>query len=243
MTSVNITSFVTNLYSEGSLLRRILYRNEKQHGKTRIFTYLKGVWRPLHRMTKSRLLLVIDKATETLHLTSLSQRVAESNLALEIASLRGVDLAVKALVVAARKGHCALLCLTAQLRKRVFTPIFSMLAALTSRMLRCLRELLKSLMETHQTLRDRLTFSLPTLDNQEHHRVVAGLVREALRLMPSHDDLQISFLKASKEDSPRNSTATDEDSDGDKKVSEVDIREMDDDEMDDDIGESVNLPR
>lgn len=72
---------------------------------------------------------------------------------------------------------------------------------------------------------------------------MAGLVREALRVMPSHDDLQISFLKASNDYSQSNPIATDEDSDGEKKVSEVDMGEKEDDDMDDDIGESVSLPR
>lgn len=157
MTTAEFDNQSSLLYAEIDLLRKLLYRNEKQHGKTKIFSYFKAITRQFSTLTRERLILVQQKASETnfqIHL-----RISESGTVDQICSLRGLQLACRALQKVDHLNQSALLCLTGQLRRRVFTPLYSLLLALAARLQSCVRALLGPLLEAFGTIRGRLQVS------------------------------------------------------------------------------------
>ena len=145
--------------NELHILSRLLYRNNNQHGKSLVFTQLKGV--------KKHLELLSEKACEKL-IASLDASVRLANqhkhsqLQMEelMSVLESVYLAFGCSVAGVKHGIKASDSLVKLLRNKVFVPLFSLLLALTSRIVKCVSILAVSLYTRFNALFDQIKVSL-----------------------------------------------------------------------------------
>lgn len=172
---------LAKLVGDAELLRKLLYRNAKQHGKTKIFSYLRATSTTLSVVHKNRLSAVHQRSAEAVREVAQSRRITESLLCSSIVALRGLSLALNALSKAARRMDGALLALVAQLRKRVFAPLYSLLVALSARLRNSIQSIHEILLGHFQQLQKYLHVSSRMLDEQGAK--TAEHVQQALKVI------------------------------------------------------------
>lgn len=154
---------VNKLFSELELLRKLQVRNEKQHGRTKLFQYIKDITRAFDVLTQSRLLSIIERCHQNIQQNVLAKRCSDDSVASTVHSLSGVKLTVRITTRVAGRITGALRCLRAQLAKRVFAPLFSLLLALCSRIYRYNEKLRDLLAENRSKLCTQLQVMLNIL--------------------------------------------------------------------------------
>jgi hypothetical protein len=195
MDAVAFNRHAHGLYCELTLLNKILYRNANQHGRSKIFSYLQSLRRLLQQqLNKERLERVQTRCSEML-LSQTAQRSSEPTIAGLLICLKGLELSMNVLTRGLHRAKCAAASLALQLRKRVFTGIFSLLVALVSRMHGNMKALRARLGESFDLLCGRLRAIASALQVQKPDSVLSKRIVHALecaKLLPiSSDDSEV----------------------------------------------------
>ena len=177
------------LAEEESTLGKLLYRNQNQHGKSKLFAFLKRVKRCLPFLQRDRVSELCRAGESVLRLKTTSASTSDVSQRLEclrnqhkakLICLEGSEYCVKALEV-----------LKDQLGRLLFVPLFTTLLAATSRILQCLVSILTAVHAQHQALIVQL--NNVSLLSPKHQPAIAGGIAQ-VQLASPRDALLLDAL-------------------------------------------------
>ena len=138
------------LQVEESLLGKLLYRNQNQHGKSKLFNYLKRVRRTLLFLPRDRVSELNKLGEAVLRLKTSSSSSGDMSSRLEV--LSNQQKATRACLECGEYCLKALDVLKDQLTRQLFVPLFTTLLALTCRILQCVSTIVVAVQSQHQAL-------------------------------------------------------------------------------------------
>jgi hypothetical protein len=138
MDQAEVLESIADLDAEALLLSQLIYRNHNQHNATELFSHLKSTNRLLKMLTKQRLAAVCARCDSSLR-TSTSSKLSTSDIhdlfSAHTMIVAATDLCAETLHRCYGGSTCVRICLA----KRIFAPLYSMMLAITARLLRCLQ--------------------------------------------------------------------------------------------------------
>lgn len=147
--------------NEIHILTRLLYRNNNQHGKSIVFSHLKGMSKHLKLLNSEscqKLILSLDSSVR------IAKQHKHSQLQFEeiLSTADSVYLATRACVIAVNHGARSSECLIKLLGNKVFVPLFSVLLALTARIMKCVSVLAVNFQSRLEALSEQIKVLLCT---------------------------------------------------------------------------------
>jgi len=138
------------LRQEEELLGKLLYRNHNQHGKAKLFTYLRRVRRSLPNLQRDATSDLCRAGEAVLRLKTSS--ASSSDVSQRIDCLGNQFKVIRTCLDGGEYCAKALEVLKDHLGKQLFVPLFTTLVALTSRILQCLASILCAVRAQHEAL-------------------------------------------------------------------------------------------
>jgi len=142
------------LFAELSILAKIIHRNHNQHGKSKLFNYLKRVKKMLAFLSKESVLAVHKNGASVLRLKTILSSSTDASTRVDclteqrrvtVICIDGSRYCIKAVEV-----------LKAEIAHQHFVPLFTTILALTSRLLRCLVNIISIVKSQHDALLTQL---------------------------------------------------------------------------------------
>lgn len=155
---------ISCLENEQAILNKLIYRNNNQHGKTQIFSYLKGINNQLKLISSVRIRKLNEYAEGSIRMASL-QKISQLDLG-EIVG--NVELIYEALnLTVSISNSCSKLYqdLVSLLSRKVFVPLYSLLLALVARTAKSLLIITLHFEVRFQALRDKLKVVVMFISN------------------------------------------------------------------------------
>jgi len=143
------------LFAELDVLAKILYRNHNQHGRTKLFNYLKRVKKTLAFLSRESVVVVHKSGASVLRLkTTLSSSTDAST---RIDCLTEQRRVMVICIDVSRYCIKAVEVLKAEIAHQHFVPLFTTILALASRLLRCLVNITSIVHAQHDALLTQLS--------------------------------------------------------------------------------------
>lgn len=135
--AASITKHIDELEPEQKLLSQLIYRNHNQHGSTQLFSYYKGLSRHLKMLTMDKLNTVNTKcesAIKSSAQTKLSSQDLKQLFEVQYMTTYAVNLLSETIETSLKCADVV----RRSLSKKLFLPLYTMLLAITARILNCL---------------------------------------------------------------------------------------------------------
>lgn len=142
------------LFAELGILAKMIHRNHNQHGKSKLFNYLKRVKKMLAFLSKESVLAVHKNGASVLRLKTILSSSTDASTRVDclteqrrvtVICIDGSRYCIKAVEV-----------LKAEIAHQHFVPLFTTILALTSRLLRCLVNIISIVKSQHDALLTQL---------------------------------------------------------------------------------------
>lgn len=146
----SLHSALQMLESEAAILHRLYYRNHNQHGKSKLFGYLKQVKKTIPFLNMDQVLQLNKNGEAVMRLKTSVTNNSDVNNRLEC--LVNQHKAMSACLECANFCTKAMIVLTDQLKGQLFVPLFTTLLSLTARIFHCLTSITAIIRAQHSSL-------------------------------------------------------------------------------------------
>lgn len=135
--AASIRKYFDELEPEQKLLSQLIYRNHNQHGSTQLLSYYKGLSRHLKLLSTDKLNTVNNKcesAIKSSAQTKLTSQDLKQLFEVQYLTTAAVNLLSETIEITLKSADVV----RRSLSKKLFLPLYTMLLAITARILSCL---------------------------------------------------------------------------------------------------------
>ncbi len=151
---------ISSLENEQYILNRLLYRNNNQHGKTKLFTQLKALNNHLKVLTVDRIKQINTNIDVSIR-SAAQHKMSQLDLMEILSNKELLHEATQTMVSAVQWSSTASQNLIKLLASKIFVPLYSLLLALLARINKCAILIALHFRNRHSALSDLIKVTVP----------------------------------------------------------------------------------